>query len=329
MKNITCLLLVAAALVGVDVFAVPRSDFQIRDPFVLADNGIYYLYRSMAWMGGRGVGVATSKDLENWSEFKLVTQLDPSVKHTAVWAPEVHKYNGSYWIFTTLTFDPDPKNPIKGDFQMGFKGGRLQPRGVWVFKGDKPEGPFLPVKNGPVTPADWMCLDGTLVVEDGKPWMVFCHEWCQLGNGSMKAAPLSDDLSHFTAPPVELFRAACRPGYGHVTDGPYFIRDGKDLRMIWSNFLAETGYCVLQCRSATGKVTGPWVDQKVLYRKNGGHGMLFRKFDGQLMLSLHQPNNSPHERMKLFKVELSAEGLKVENNDQREERCRVNGMRLN
>ena len=56
--------------------------------------------------------------------------------------------------------------------------------------------------------------------------------------------------------PVELFRAADAPGGGHVTDGPFLIRrkGERALRMIWSNFLKGSGYCVLQCVSESGSV---------------------------------------------------------------------------
>lgn len=313
----TCVGLLFAALAAATTVnaaegprALTRDEFRIRDPFVLAEGGTYYLYESKPWSGGRGVAVRTSSDLERWTEKDMVMKLPPEVKATAVWAPEVHKYKGAYWLFTTLTFAADPAHPIQSMVQEGFKGGTLQPRGVWVFRAESPRGPFRPVKNGPVTPADWMCLDGTLWVEDGVPWMVFCHEWCQTGNGRMMAAPMNADLSAFTAEPIELFRAADLPGASHVTDGPFLIQSPEcGLRMIWSNFLKGSGYCVIQCTSATGKVAGPWRDHTPLYRRDGGHGMLFRTFDGKLMLSLHQPNRSPDERAKFYPIGISREGL--------------------
>ena len=295
-----------------DPATVSRDDFRIRDPFVLADNGTYYLYESKPWSGGRGVAVRTSKDLARWSEKTPVLQLPSTNACTAVWAPEVHKYDGAYWLFVTLTFDADAAHPIQPMRQDGFKGGYLQPRGVWVFKSGSPLGPFKPVKEGSVTPADWMCLDGTLWVENGEPWMVFCHEWCQTGNGRMMAAPLSRDLSRFTSEPIELFRAADAPGGEFVTDGPFLFRtkDGV-LRMIWSNLLKGQGYSILQCASETGSVRGPWTNQTPLYTRDGGHGMLFRTFDGRLTLTLHQPNTSPDERMRLYPVEETRAGLTI------------------
>ena len=51
------------------------SDINIRDPFVLYENGIYYMYGTRAAHFGKNVGgfdVYTSKDLENW---EVVTTL--------------------------------------------------------------------------------------------------------------------------------------------------------------------------------------------------------------------------------------------------------------
>ncbi len=310
--TLTAALLACGLAQATEPATVSRDDFRIRDPFVLAEDGTYYLYESKPWSGGRGVAVRTSKDLERWSEKSPVLELPASNACTAVWAPEVHKYDGAYWLFVTLTFAADAAHPIQPLLQDGFKGGHLQPRGVWVFRSESPRGPFRPVRDGSVTPPGWMCLDGTLWIENGEPWMVFCHEWCQTGNGRMMAAPLSRDLARFTAEPVELFRAADAPGGGFVTDGPFLIRakDGT-LRMIWSNFVKDSGYSVLQCVSDSGTVRGPWKHLAPLYTRDGGHGMLFRTFGGQLTLTLHQPNTSPDERMRLYPAEETSTGLKI------------------
>lgn len=308
MKQVFAMLAIVGAM-AVQALT-PRAEVPIRDPFVVVEKGTYFLYHARRFADGRvGVAVRQSKDLEFWTSPQPVLQLPPEIKHTAVWAPEVHRYAGAWWIFATITFAPNPAGASGADVQQpvamlqkGFKGGELRPRGVWIFKSDSPMGPFKPVKKGPVTPREWMCLDGTLWVEDGVPWMVFCHEWCQTGNGRMMAAPMSKDLTHFTAKPVELFRAADVPKAAHVTDGPFLLRpNGLDgLRLIWSNFLKGSGYCVLQAKSVSGKVAGPWQQLPPIYRKDGGHGMCFTRLDGQLMLALHQPNHGGLERLHLF-----------------------------
>ena len=60
-------------------------------------------------------------------------------------------------------------------------------RGTQILKANSPFGPFELHSDGPVTPRDWECLDGTLWVEDGTPYMIFCHEWAQIVDGEMCA----------------------------------------------------------------------------------------------------------------------------------------------
>ncbi len=312
MKAQIALAAVLAGACAFSAYAELRKDFRIRDPFVLADNGTYYLYESKPWFGGKGVSVRTSKDLEHWSEKMPAMIVPEGVPVTAVWAPEVHKHEGAYYLFTTLT-EKKGSAPIKA-MDPKAKEGHLTPRGTWVFKSESPLGPFKPVKMGPIPPKEWMTLDGTLYVEDGQPYMVFCHEWCQVDNGRMCYAPLAKDFASFTAPPKTMFAARdAMPGASHVTDGPFFYRSPKngDLYMIWSNFVKGHGYCVLLRKSTTGKIAGPWTKDEILYGKNGGHGMLFRTFDGKLLLTLHQPNSGEAERMKLFEIEDTGHTLRL------------------
>jgi hypothetical protein len=73
--------------------------------------------------------------------------------------------------------------------------------------------------------------------------------------------------------------------------------------MLWSSG-SETGYAVGIATSASGKLAGPWVQAPAaLFGADGGHPMLFRRFDGQLMLALHQPNKTPAEREVFLELE--------------------------
>ena len=295
-----------------------RTDFRIRDPFVLADGGVYYLYESKPWDGGRGVFVRRSVDLEHWTEKVQVMRVADDLPVRKVWAPEVHKYNDSYYLFVTLTMKDGAyqiASLVPGREKM------VSPRGTWVYKAESPMGPFAPVKNGPVPPQDWMTLDGTLYVEDGQPYMVFCHEWCQMKDGRMCYAPLAPDFASFSAAPTTMFKASdAMKDAGVITDGPFLYRSpkGDALYMIWSNTLKREGkknpdYCVFVRKSSGGRLAGPWSRDELLFSKDGGHGMIFKTFDGRLMLTLHQPNVSPNERMALFEVEDTGVALRIKN----------------
>ncbi|HUR58872.1 MAG TPA: family 43 glycosylhydrolase, partial [Opitutaceae bacterium] len=161
----------------------------------------------------------------------------------------------------------------------------------------------------------------TLFVEDGIPYLVFCHEWVQIKDGTVEYIRLQDDLSATVGEPKRLFHGSDAPWskredpWGcHVTDGCWFYRtrNGK-LLLLWSSIGAggyTTGYAVSQ----SGKLAGPWQQQREpLYAKDGGHPMVFRRFDGQLMLTLHSPNNSPLTRQRLFELEDTGDGLRLKN----------------
>ncbi len=288
---------------------VKCSDFRIRDPFVLVDGGHYYLYESKPWSGGNGVCVRhrvcvrRSTDLVNWTAGEPAMVLPDDVHATAIWAPEVHKYNGKYYLFTTIT----EKKGTREIKPMGREAKKdlLTPRGTWIFVADRPTGPFKPVKKGPIPPAEFQTLDGTLLVEEGKPYMVYCHEWIQMGSGTIEYAPLAPDFASFLEPPKKMLDAqSAMKDAWVVTDGPFFYKSEKDgiLYMIWSNMLKGKGYCVFVRSSKSGSIKGPWSKDEILFEKDGGHGMIFKDLDGRLRLTLHQPNQSPNERMKLFEL---------------------------
>jgi len=286
------------------------ADFYCRDPFVLAEDGRYLLYQAAAFDGRCGMSVRVSRDLDNWTETREALRVPADIPATALWAPEVHKYKGAYYAFLTLTEKPGTR-PVAAMVDGFTK--YLRPRGVWIFKAESPFGPFKPVKRGPVTPPDWMTLDGTLWVEDGKPYMVFSHEWCQVKDGLMCYAPLSDDLSAMIAEPVTMLSARVMKDANNVTDGPYLYKSPKSgiLFMIWSNHIGKKGYCVLVRKSESGKLAGPWSKDEILFGEDGGHGMIFKAFDGRLMMSIHQPN-SKSERLRILELEDTGNSLKVQ-----------------
>lgn len=270
------------------------SDIHIRDPFVLADDGKYYLYGSRGnetWGKCTGLDVYVSSDLENWTDAEEV--FTPPADFWAdmnYWAPEVHKYNGKYYMF--VSFKSEDKC-----------------RGTQILIADSPMGPFKVHSNGPVTPDDWECLDGTFYVENGTPYMVFCHEWTQIEDGEICVVKLSDDLKEAVSKPTVLFHASepkwsdgYQPGK-YVTDGPFMYRtENGRLLMIWSSF-SKHQYCEALSYSDNGSIFGKWThDERMLFENDGGHGMLFKTYNGELMFIQHMPNDSPYERPCTFKV---------------------------
>ena len=272
-------------------------EIQMRDPYVLRDGEYYYLFGSTdkdIWQGpGVGFdvyrGVAPGVFTEFDGPHPAFRPPDGFWSVTNFWAPEVYAHDGGYVMFATF-------KPIDGS------------RGTAVLRSASLTGPFVPWSEGPVTPSGWECVDGTLFVDDaGDPWMVFCREWQQVGDGQILAMRLTPDLRAAAGEPRLLFTASqalwaaplqgSAPG-SYVTDGPFAYRGRQGrLSLLWSSFGPEGNYCIGEATSLSGTVEGPWEQRdQPLYEADGGHGMLFTAPDGTLYLAIHTPNASPDER---------------------------------
>ena len=269
-----------------------RTDINIRDPFVLVHDGAYYLYGTRGatcWGPADGFDVYVSRDLDEWEGPYVCFHNDGTFwADRNYWAPEVYAYNGAFYMFASFKH-PDVK------------------RGTAILKAESPLGPFRPHSNGCVTPQAWDCLDGTLYIsKTGIPYMVFCHEWVQAGDGEICAIPLTADLSAPAGEAFLLFHASDAPWCkvmhhssgvsGCVTDGPFLWRaaDGT-LLCLWASF-SQGGYTEAAAISDNGEIDGHFTQADPLFMDDGGHGMVFRALDGQLYLTLHSPNTHLEER---------------------------------
>jgi arabinan endo-1,5-alpha-L-arabinosidase len=288
------------------------ADVRMRDVCILADRASKTYY--MVGPTRRGVRAYTSKDLATWEGPKVIYSAAEDVwgeiPVVGIWAPELHAYKGKYYLF--LTFNTRNKFPEQWRNWLP----RVT-RGSQVLAGDAPTGPFKPFANHSTLPVDMMTLDGTLWVEDGVPYMVFCHEWVQIKDGTVEYVRLKEDLSQTDDEPKRLFHGSDAPWskksgqYGcHVTDGPY-LHKGKTgkLYMVWTSGGAG-GYTEGIAISASGKLAGPWTHQAEPIFTGGGHGMLFTTFDGKLMNVLHAPNNMG-ARPRIFEMEDTGETLRI------------------
>lgn len=83
--------------------------------------------------------------------------------------------------------------------------------------------------------------------------------------------------------------------------------------MLWSSGGAQ-GYTTGIAVSQSGKIEGPWTQvREPLFQADGGHAMIFKQFDGTLMLVLHQPNRGRLERARLFELEDTGDSIRIKN----------------
>lgn len=304
-------------------------DIQLHDPWMVADQSTrtYYLYSSasprITGEGRTGTLYYKSKDLATWDGpfIAFVAPADSWADATiGAWAPEVHAYNSKYYLFTTLH---NPRKPLPTTDSAR----RNSMRATMIAVSDSPSGPFvLTKKDAPITPPNFMTLDGTLYIDrGGKPWMVYAHEWIQKVDGTMEAVPLNADLSEAIGPPIHLFKASDAPwlneqmtpsasANNYVTDGPELFRSKTGaLLMLWASYMknerGRNGYVQTIARSTSGEINGPWVQLPPLIGNDSGHGMLFRSFDGKLMMVLHQPFTNA--RGKIYEMEDVGDNLRV------------------
>ncbi len=249
----------------------------IRDPYItLGPDNLYYLTGTQSVKGdpreaedpynlglgvhsivGNHVRVWRSKDLVDWEELDTPFLLDRDSWHAdpghRVWAPEVH-WLGDRWALVhcpgpTANFSLSPGNQIQGPWSH-------------------PMGERLGRKHDPS------------LYKDGDTW------WMLWANTMV--APLSEDLTRFTAEPVRIDPAGSRPGpdgkpinrIGH--EGATMMKVGGKyihLGTAWSTDISRKGsynlyYCVAD------QIDGPYGPRKFAGRFLG-HGTPFQDRQGR------------------------------------------------
>lgn len=296
---------------------IPLDSITLSDPAILADHRT-----QMYYMTGTGGGMWKSKDLKLWTGPYKVTQTDPKSwmgLNPEIWAAELHIYKGNYYYFATFT--------NKAVIIDTLKNNAIERRASHVLVSDKPDGPYVPMKDSIYLPVNKPTLDGTFWVDnDGKPYMVYCYEWLQNWNGTIEKIELKSDLSGSIGKGKLLFRASDSPWSreigengkvrpSKVTDGPYLFRTGTNrLGMLWTSWLDDI-YMQGVAYSQSGTLDGPWIQEKSpITPPNFGHGMLFQTLEGKWLMSIHSHENrngSFYRVPHFFEIDLTGDKLIV------------------
>ncbi len=267
-------------------------EMNLRDPFVLPVNGVYYLYGTAAGRrteDGMEFPVYRSYNLTDWTELTFTLVLPSGFwADSDFWAPDVFMRQGKFYMLISCI-------------------GEGRKRGTHVFSSASPAGPFLPVSPDPITPPEMQCLDATLFEEEGVLYLLYSREWLETENGEIGLCRISDDLTQ-RFDEGEIIFDACKSGVsakitgkfrgktvsGFVTDSPLLYKtEGGKYLLLWST-IGENGYNIAV--AASDSLYGEYKHEKLLFDGDGGHAMLFRTFAGEQKISFHCPNESPNER---------------------------------
>ncbi len=266
-----------------------RDDVSLSDPFVLPDP-----VSETYFMTGTGGDIFQSLDLEVWTKLPWALNTNGidwiGANHTApspgkIWAPELYYKDGDYYDVVTFTND-----------NATTEGTNHSRRSVHILKSDKPNGPYKKIEGGDAIylPASKMAIDGSIWEEDGRLYLVYCYEWVQAGDGAIEYVELKSDLTGTIGESHHICKASDGRAWNTdaVTDGPYLFRTQTGrLGMIWTGWRSGV-YVQSVSYSDNGKINGKWTHSKCpITPDNHGHGMLFRTFDGQLLMSIHSNRN--------------------------------------
>lgn len=271
------------------------TEINIRDPYILVHGSKYYLYGTRSatcWGPADGFDCYVSEDKENWEgPIEIFHRPKDFFADQNYWAPECIYHEGAFYLITTL-------------------GSSDRKKGIYVLRSEQPTGPFEEYSER-ITPEDWSCIDGTVYIEQGVPYLIFSHSFEDTPDGDMCLLKMSSDLKQADGEPLTLFSAAeavwAKPvpfakaefgmdGDVYFTDGPCVMKmEDEKLYMTWSSW-STCGYAVGVAVSDSGKVEGPWRQlEEPLFPENGGHGMLY-KDDDSMKFTLHYPNDKYKER---------------------------------
>lgn len=81
-----------------------REEIHIRDPFVFAENGTYYLLGTTTddpWGAGSDLTLYSSADLGEFKKERVMVTDGSLASYTNIWTPELHKYNGKYYLIVS------------------------------------------------------------------------------------------------------------------------------------------------------------------------------------------------------------------------------------
>lgn len=243
------------------------------DPFILYDNGLYYLYGTGS---DHGIPVVVSEDLNQWrwpdeKEQHLALHKDDSYGNYFFWAPEVYHVGGKYIMYYSAQ------------------------EHICAAESDSPLGPFIQKSKRPMRRSKG--IDNHLFIDDDGVAYIY---WVNFNNGNeIWVARLQDDLMSIV-PGTERFcirmSQQWEKVWPSVNEGPSVIKHKGTYYMTYSaNSYESPAYGVGLATASSPE--GLWVkyDGNPILQfydslEGVGHHALFKDAEGNDRIVFHSHN---------------------------------------
>lgn len=249
-----------------------KSAMLLGDPYILNNNGAYYLYGTSA---NDGIEVYKSTDLKVWNgpcgaTDGLALHKNDVWGEKKFWAPEVYKINGTYYMFFSVDLH------------------------VAVATSNSPTGPFIQ-ENKKAFITNRNAIDNHLFIDGDKKYIYYVsfepkglEVWC---------AELEDDLMSIKDGTILKCISQSQPWEcveaGSVNEGPFILKNGNYYYLIYSgNGYTSQDYGLGFTVSNSPK--GPWIKHpgNPFFQKPGelvgvGHCSFFTDKNQNLKMVYH------------------------------------------
>ncbi|MBR2823395.1 MAG: glycoside hydrolase family 43 protein [Clostridia bacterium] len=225
----------------------PRNVKDIGDPFVLPEEGTYYVF---ATGGPIGFNAWLSSDLREFGKMKALKKVDWASGD--YWAPEVFRVNDRYVMLFTARMREN------GSLRTG------------IAFSDTPEGPYEDPLGRPLMDYGYATIDATMTWDDeGNPYLIYVRDCSEnTVNGRQEShiygVRLKSDLTGTEGDPVLLLKPEgdweIRSGDTLWNEGPAVVkRDGR-----YTLFYSVNGYWMKEysvSAAVSDTPLGPYIKQ--------------------------------------------------------------------
>lgn len=264
---------------GCTVDTVSIDTLAVVNPYILYDNA-----SDMYYMVADGGCMWRSKDLTLWDGPYDILRYDASSwvgDSPAVTSPEIHKYGNRYYYMAT--FEPGNASVVE--------------KSSVALVADDITGPYRTIdRDAVLLDAREVAVHPTFCTDYlDVGYMIYCHDGRQNGDAAVQIIRFTEDLGRRMGEAYTMFNASQVAWSGDAVGGvrkfspvieaPCLFYCGDGMMGIMFTTYAGGERRVGAAYSETGTLNGPWVvDEKPLLDENVGGAMLFKDYDGTLVM---------------------------------------------